>query len=124
MYLSSVSASLTPPWPGLGAYAVSKAALDKLVEAWRAEQPGVNFTRCIVGDCGGGPGESATGFADNWDFDLLGQLHAVWSERGLLAGALIDPEHLVEAIDGVLRGGASVSIPSITLAARPPVPPR
>ena len=35
VYLSSVSASMTPPWPGLGAYAVSKAALDKLVEAWR-----------------------------------------------------------------------------------------
>jgi NAD(P)-dependent dehydrogenase (short-subunit alcohol dehydrogenase family) len=120
MYLSSVSASLTPPWPGLGAYAVSKAALDKLVEAWRAEQPGVNFTRCIVGDCGGGPGESATGFADNWDWDLLGQLHAVWTERGLLAGALIDPEHLVAAIDGVLRGGTTLSVPSVTLAARPP----
>ena len=26
-YLSSVSGSLTPPWPGLGAYAASKAAL-------------------------------------------------------------------------------------------------
>ncbi len=50
-YLSSVSASLTPPWPGLGAYAVSKAALDKLVEAWRAEHPTVGFTRVVVGDC-------------------------------------------------------------------------
>ena len=39
VYLSSVSASQTPPWPGLGAYAVSKAALDKLVEAWRVEHP-------------------------------------------------------------------------------------
>src|SRR3954451_24017940 len=120
MYLSSVSASLTPPWPGLGAYAVSKAALDKLVEAWRAEQPGVNFTRCIVGDCGGGDGESATGFADNWDWDLLGELHGVWTARGLLAGALIDVEHLVEAIDAVLRGGPTLTVPSITLAARPP----
>ena len=44
-YLSSVSASLTPPWPGLGSYAVSKAALDKLVEAWRAEHPQIGFTR-------------------------------------------------------------------------------
>ena len=35
LFLSSVSASLTPPWPGLAAYAVSKAALDKLVEACR-----------------------------------------------------------------------------------------
>ena len=38
-YLSSVSASLTPPWPGLAAYLVSKAALDKMVEAWRTEHP-------------------------------------------------------------------------------------
>ena len=111
MYLSSVSASLTPPWPGLGAYAVSKAALDKLVEAWRAEHPGVNFTRCIVGDCGGGEGESATGFADNWDMDLLGELHAVWTARGCSPVALIDVEHLVEAIDAVLRGGPTVIDP-------------
>ncbi len=48
-YLSSVSASLTPPWPGLGAYIVSKAALDKLVEAWRAEHRGIGFTRLVVG---------------------------------------------------------------------------
>jgi NAD(P)-dependent dehydrogenase (short-subunit alcohol dehydrogenase family) len=122
VYLSSVSASLTPPWPGLGAYAVSKAALDKLVEAWRAEHAGVNFTRCIVGDCGGGPGDSATGFADNWDWDLAAELHPLWTSRGLLAGSLIDADHLVETIDAVLRGGASVTIPSITVAARPPAP--
>ena len=119
MYLSSVSASLTPPWPGLGAYVVSKAALDKLVEAWRVEEPSVNFTRCIVGDCGGGR-ESATGFADNWDWELLGELHAVPTERGLLRGTLIDPEHLVEAIDGVLRGGTTLAIPTVILSTRPP----
>ena len=39
VYLSSVSASMTPPWPGLGAYAVSKAALDKLVEACARSTP-------------------------------------------------------------------------------------
>ena len=49
VYLSSVSASLTPPWPGLGAYGVSKAALDKLVEAWRSEHPEIGFTRLVVG---------------------------------------------------------------------------
>ena len=69
VYLSSVSASLTPPWPGLGAYAVSKAALDKLVEAFRAEHPSVGFTRVIVGDCAGGEGDSMTGFANDWDPD-------------------------------------------------------
>ena len=120
MYLSSVSASLTDPWPGLGAYAVSKAALDKLVEAWRAEHTGVSFTRCIVGDCAGGRGESATGFADDWDWDLAGELHPIWTARGLLAGSLMDVEELVEGIDAALRTGSTVSIPSITLTPKRP----
>ncbi len=111
VYLSSVSASLTPPWPGLGAYGVSKAALDKLVEAWRTEHPDIGFTRCVVGDCAGGEGEAMTGFADDWDMDLLMEFHPIWTARGLIAGSLIDVEHLVEAVDAVLRAGASVSIP-------------
>jgi len=122
LYLSSVSASLTPPWPGLGAYGVSKAALDKLVEAWRVEHPTVGFTRCIVGDCTGGEGDSMTEFpmASDWDFDLLGELHPIWEAKGLLAGCFIDVEDLVNAVDGVLRTGNSIGTPSITLAPRPP----
>jgi NAD(P)-dependent dehydrogenase (short-subunit alcohol dehydrogenase family) len=121
LYLSSVSASLTPPWPGLGAYAVSKAALDKLIEAWRVEHPDVGFTRCIVGDCTGGEGDSATEFpfASGWDFELMGELHPIWEARGLLAGCFIDVEDLVSAVDAVLRIGSSVATPSITLAPRP-----
>src|SRR5947209_17291100 len=96
LYLSSVSASLTPPWPGLGAYGVSKAALDKMVEAWRVEHPEIGFTRCIVGDCFGGEGDAMTQFpmGSEWDFDLLNELHPVWEARGLLAGCLIDAEVL------------------------------
>jgi NAD(P)-dependent dehydrogenase (short-subunit alcohol dehydrogenase family) len=120
MYLSSVSASLTPPWPGLGAYAVSKAALDKLVEAWRTEHPDVNFTRCVVGDCAGGEGDSATGFANDWNWDLAAELHPLWTAKGLIAGSLIDVEQLVDAVDAVLRGGPTITVPSITLAPRPP----
>ena len=122
LYLSSVSASLTPPWPGLGAYAVSKAALDKMVEAWRVEHPEVGFTRCIVGDCTGGEGDAATEFpfASGWDFDMLGEFHSVWEARGLLAGCFIDVEDLVTAVDGVLRSGKSLGTASITLAPRPP----
>jgi NAD(P)-dependent dehydrogenase (short-subunit alcohol dehydrogenase family) len=119
LYLSSVSASLTPPWPGLGAYAVSKAALDKLIEAWRVEHPTVAFTRCVVGDCIGGEGDSTTGFASNWDWDLAAELHPVWQARGLLAGCFIDVEDLVNAVDAVLRSGRSLSTTSITLAPRP-----
>jgi NAD(P)-dependent dehydrogenase (short-subunit alcohol dehydrogenase family) len=122
VYLSSVSASLTPPWPGLGAYAVSKAALDKLVEAWRAEHPSVGFTRVVVGDCAGGEGDSMTEFPMQWDPELAMELHPTWLARGYMNGSLIDVDHLVTVVDAVLRGGATLSIPSITLAPRPPGP--
>jgi NAD(P)-dependent dehydrogenase (short-subunit alcohol dehydrogenase family) len=118
VYLSSVSASMTPPWPGLGAYAVSKAALDKLVEAWRAEHPRINFVRVIVGDCAGGDGDARTEFAAGWDLALAGELLSIWSARGYIAGTLIDVADLVEAVDVVLRTRASV--PSITVTPRRP----
>ena len=121
-YLSSVSASLTPPWPGLGAYAVSKAALDKLVEAWRAEHPSVGFTRVVVGDCAGGEGDSQTEFPMQWDHALAAELAPIWIERGYLSGSLIDVDHLVNVVDAVLRGGATLSVASVTVAPRPPAP--
>jgi NAD(P)-dependent dehydrogenase (short-subunit alcohol dehydrogenase family) len=119
-YLSSVSASLTPPWPGLGSYAVSKAALDKLVEAWRAEHPQIGFTRVVVGDCAGGEGESLTEFANGWDRDASADFVTEWYTRKYITGTLMDVDHLTGAIDAVLRTGASACIQSITVAPRPP----
>lgn len=119
-YLSSVSASSTPPWPGLGAYAVSKAALDKLVEAWRGECPSVGFTRIVVGDCAGGEGDSMTQFANDWDLDLAVEFHAQWIDRHYIAGSLMEVDELVRVVDTVLRLGASASVPSITVTARAP----
>ena len=120
-YLSSVSASLTPPWPGLGAYIVSKAALDKLVEAWRAEQPGIGFTCLVVGDCAGGDGDSQTEFAQGWDAELAGELAPVWVSRGYLSGALIAVDELVSAVDAVLRAGTTLCMPSVIVAPRPAI---
>jgi NAD(P)-dependent dehydrogenase (short-subunit alcohol dehydrogenase family) len=119
-YLSSVSASLTPPWPGLGAYIVSKAALDKLVEAWRAEHPGVGFTRVIVGDCAGGEGYGTTQFSSGWDPELAGELGSQWVARSYMAGSLLDVEDLVRTVDHVLRGGPGTIIPSVAVMPRPP----
>lgn len=119
VYLSSVSASQTPPWPGLGSYAVSKAALDKLVDAWRGEHPGIGFTRMVIGDCTGGEGESQTEFANGWDAELAAEVMPTWVGRGYIAGCFIDVEDLVSTVDAVLRCGASVSMPSIVVAPRP-----
>jgi NAD(P)-dependent dehydrogenase (short-subunit alcohol dehydrogenase family) len=119
-YLSSVSASMTPPWPGLGAYIVSKAALDKLVEAWRAEHPGIGFTRVVVGDCSGGEGPGMTQFSAGWDPGLAAELAPVWAARAYLAGALVEVEELVRVVDHVLRGGAGLCIPTVAVIPRPP----
>ena len=122
VYLSSVSASLTPPWPGLGAYAVSKAALDKLVEAWRAEHPQIGFTRVVVGDCAGGEGESLTEFANTWDRDASADFVTEWYTRKYITGTLMDVAELVSTVEFVVRSGASVCIQSVTAAPRPPAP--
>jgi NAD(P)-dependent dehydrogenase (short-subunit alcohol dehydrogenase family) len=118
-YLTSVSASMTPPWPGLGAYAVTKAALDKLVEAWRAEHPAVGFTRVVVGDCAGGEGASMTQFASAWDPELAGEVMTTWIERRYISGSLMDVDELVHMVDTVLRLGATASVPSVTVTPRP-----
>jgi NAD(P)-dependent dehydrogenase (short-subunit alcohol dehydrogenase family) len=119
-YLSSVSSSLTPPWPGLAAYLVSKAALDKMVDAWRIEHPEVGFTRVTVGDCPGGEGDSMTGFANDWDSDLAIELGTIWMERGHMNGGFIEVHELVQLVHDVMRHGASVSIPSVTITPRAP----
>jgi NAD(P)-dependent dehydrogenase (short-subunit alcohol dehydrogenase family) len=118
IYLSSVSASLTPPWPGLGAYGVSKAALDKLVEAWQGEHPTVGFTRLVVGDCAGGEGDSSTEFPTSWDADLAAEVFPIWVARQFVAGTLIAVDELIDAVHNVLRAGPSSSMPTVVVAPR------
>ena len=118
VYLSSVSASVTPPWPGLGAYAVSKAALDTLVEAWRAEHPSVGFSRVVVGECMGGEGDSVPGFADGWDQDLAAEVMPLWFARNYMSGSFVGVEDLINVVDTVLRHDG-VAISSVTVAPRP-----
>ncbi len=118
VYLSSVSASFTAPWPGLAAYTVTKAAMDKLVEAWRVEHPEIGFTRLVVGDCAGDDGVGASQFMAGFDIELLGELFPIWTSRGLLAGRVFDFGELVHVVDSVMRVGASAAIPSITIIPR------
>jgi NAD(P)-dependent dehydrogenase (short-subunit alcohol dehydrogenase family) len=119
VYLSSLSASYSAPWPMLGAYAVSKAALDKLVEAWRIEHPHIGFTRLAVGECLGGSGDSQTEFTNNWDPDAHDIAIKDWMQRGIVQGGVIEVAHLVDVVHAVLRCGKSSFIPYLTLAPRP-----
>jgi NAD(P)-dependent dehydrogenase (short-subunit alcohol dehydrogenase family) len=119
IYLSSIAGNFTPPWPGLGAYAVSKAALEKLVDAWRAEHPHIGFTRLVVGDCAGGEGDARTEFNAGWDRELAMQHYPIWLTRGYMSGALMPVEDLVDVVDTILRSSASTAMPVVIATSRP-----
>jgi NAD(P)-dependent dehydrogenase (short-subunit alcohol dehydrogenase family) len=124
-YFSSNSTSLTPPWPGLGSYLVSKAALDKLVEMWRAEHPQVGFTRVIVGPNGGGEGDSVSQFTAGWDLELAGELFPLWASRGCLSldDGLVNTQDFVDILHAVLRLGGTATIPTVAVTPRTPPKP-
>ncbi|EUA30901.1 polyketide cyclase / dehydrase and lipid transport family protein [Mycobacterium xenopi 3993] len=104
---------------GLGAYGVSKAALERLVEAWRAEHPGIGFTCLIVGECAGGEGDAATGMTVGWDPGLAKQAYPLWVSRGCMPGKLMPVKDLVEVVDTILRTDASTSMPVVVARGAP-----
>ena len=117
VYLSSISSTPEPHWPYLGAYAASKAALNKLIAVWADEHPEVFFTRLLVGDCAGGAGHSATELISGVDPDHFeAALHA-WMSLGLSDGSLVEVEDLVHRVDEILSSDATIA--SSTVAPRP-----
>ncbi|HEY3737087.1 MAG TPA: SDR family oxidoreductase [Jatrophihabitans sp.] len=118
IYFSSVSASLTPTWPGLAAYTVSKAALEKMVEAWNAEHGDIGFTRLNVGDCVGGEGDSRTEFANGFDRSLVGTAFPIWTQRKLFAGTMMEVQELMTAVETVMTLGASAHVPVLAVTPR------
>ncbi|MCV7162985.1 SDR family oxidoreductase [Mycobacterium stomatepiae] len=113
VYLSSDAGPYGPSWQGLGAYGVSKAALERLVDAWRAEHPDIGFTNLIVGECAGGEGEAATGMNAGWDMDLAVRAVPVWVSDRCMPGKLMPIEDLVEVVHTILRTNSSTSMPIV-----------
>jgi NAD(P)-dependent dehydrogenase (short-subunit alcohol dehydrogenase family) len=122
VYLSSDAGTFGPPWPGLGAYGVSKAALERLVEAWRAEHSDIGFTNLIVGECAGGEGDGQTGMNEGWDSDLAMKAVPLWSARGCMPGKLMPVEDLVDVVHTILRTNSSTSMPLVVARGAPASP--
>ena len=122
VYLSSDAGSFTPPWPGLGAYGVSKAALERLVDAWRAEHPEIGFTCLIVGECAGGEGDAQTGMNIGWDRQLAMNVYPGWLSRGYMPGRLMPVEDVVEVVHTILRTDAATSMPIVVARGAPASP--
>jgi NAD(P)-dependent dehydrogenase (short-subunit alcohol dehydrogenase family) len=122
LYMSTTGASYTPPWPGLGVYQVTKAAMDRMVESFRAEQAGINFTRVTIGECPGGEGDNQTQFNAGWDMSLIGEFAGEWISRGYMNMAFIDIAHLIDVFHTLVHAGPSMQVPSITVIPRPALP--
>src|SRR5690242_7910160 len=113
VYLSSDAGTYGPPWPGLGAYGVSKSALERLTEAWRAEHPDIGFTCLVVGECGGGTGDGQTGMNAGWDMELAAKAVPLWMSGGCLPGKLMPVEDLVNVVQTILSTSSSTSMPKV-----------
>ncbi len=119
VYLSSDAGTYGPPWPGLGAYGVSKSALERLIESWRAEHPEIGFTCLVVGECGGGEGDAQTGMTAGWDMDLAAKAFPLWVSRGCMPGQLMPVEDLIEVVHTILRTDAATSMPIVVARGAP-----
>lgn len=107
VYLSSVSAHLTPPWIGMGLYAASKVALEKSVEVWKLEHPRVRFTTIVVGSTAGGT--FFTG-AETPRPEEAVRFQADWHARGYLAKEQLQPEDQAHALVAVLTSRAQIDV--------------
>jgi NAD(P)-dependent dehydrogenase (short-subunit alcohol dehydrogenase family) len=119
VYLSSDAGTYGPPWPGLGAYGVSKSALERLIESWRAEHPDIGFTCLVVGECAGGEGEGQTGMSAGWDMELAAKAFPVWVSRGCMPGKLMPVEDLIEVVHTILSTSSSTSMPMVIARGAP-----
>lgn len=105
VYFSSVSAHVTPPWVGMGLYAASKVALEKMAEVWKLEHPNVRITTMVVGST------SDTSFfadAEKPDQHALKRFREEWQARGYLAQQQLSPADQTEALIGVLTSQAQM----------------
>ncbi|AEV76517.1 short-chain alcohol dehydrogenase [Mycolicibacterium rhodesiae NBB3] len=119
VYLSSDAGTYGPPWPGLGAYGVSKSALERLTESWRAEHPSVGFTCLVVGECAGGEGDGQTGMTTGWDMELASKTFPLWVSRGCMPGKVMPVEDLIEVVHTILSTNSATSMPMVIARGAP-----
>jgi NAD(P)-dependent dehydrogenase (short-subunit alcohol dehydrogenase family) len=83
--------SMGVPWPWLGVYGTTKAALAELARALRAEEPWLRVLCVTVGN-------TASSFADNWDPEVAGQAFEQWVADGLLRYEVLQSDQMADAI--------------------------
>jgi NADP-dependent 3-hydroxy acid dehydrogenase YdfG len=86
------SISVLRPKPGLVPYGASKAAVHKLVEGLRTENPKIAFTIVTIGPTGQGE------FGSNFDPLLSAELRQQWKDGGFLAPGQMAADEVADRI--------------------------
>ncbi|MCH7869747.1 MAG: SDR family oxidoreductase [Myxococcales bacterium] len=109
LFVSSIVVEDNPPRHGLGLYSATKAALNRMIDCWQAEERSVSFTRVSVGDT------MATEMASAWAPEDVMAFATEWSEKGYLYGRTMEPDdvalHLVDLLAGREAVPVSVLVP-------------
>jgi NAD(P)-dependent dehydrogenase (short-subunit alcohol dehydrogenase family) len=83
--------SMGAPWPWLGVYGATKAALAEMARGLRSEEPRLRVLCVAVGN-------TATSFADNWDPEVATQAFEQWAADGLLRYEVLQAREMADAI--------------------------
>jgi len=83
--------SMGTPWPWLGVYGATKAALAELARALRSEEPRLRVLCVAVGN-------TVSSFADNWDPEVAAQAFEQWAADGLLRYEVLQSRDMADAI--------------------------
>ena len=115
MFLSSITVG--GRHHGLAPYAVSKATLNRTVDAWRTERPDKRFVCLSVGDT------FNTDFARDFDLEKAAALFPKWLAAGVMYEQNMEAEDLglgITEILAVLLAHPQLTIPEFTVV--PPGP--
>jgi NAD(P)-dependent dehydrogenase (short-subunit alcohol dehydrogenase family) len=106
------SEGVNQPRTALGAYVVSKVALERSLEMWRTEHPEVRFSCVAVG------ATQPTEFGYQFDMDLLGWALEDWAKRGLAQADFMETSELAVFLTEMFGTGLrfpGINVDHITL---------
>ncbi|MFC5751871.1 SDR family oxidoreductase [Actinomadura rugatobispora] len=112
------SETVGQPRTALGGYATTKAALERLVEGWRTEHPGLRFTVVKVG------ATFPTDFGTGFEPGLLHRALEDWSVRGLAQEEFMSPEEVADVLAEVIAAAAgrpAIGLDHLTVRSPSPV---
>jgi NADP-dependent 3-hydroxy acid dehydrogenase YdfG len=111
VFVSSRAAAL--PWPRQVPYCAAKAGIEAAAGALRAELAGTGVRSLVVR-----VGDTATEFSSGWSPEQLAEV-GYWAKLGLLAGGILRPEQVAEAVVAALTAPRSVQLETLVVNPTP-----